>query len=221
MENNSYYRSLQLLKTPLEKDLWIKSALRAFSNAKNKDNYVDIISYDCDIDKEWVAKIKYGLDFVENAINENRQFINTNGEVVNIEKMKSVSKESVIDLSKHSNYITHINPDSSDIIPDKILKVEKLNDFAVYENRFLYYLLKQLELFITSRYEKISQKLNSYISHTSLKKKVTTSKSMLSYSMSLDDEKNNYINLIKNDTMEDIEGCLYTINMLLKTELMQ
>ena len=221
MENNSYYRSLQLLKAPLEKDLWIKSALRAFSNAKNKDNYVDIISYDCDIDKEWVAKIKYGLDFVENAINENRQFINTNGEVVNIEKMKSVSKESVIDLSKHSNYITHINPDSSDIIPDKILKVEKLNDFAVYENRFLYYLLKQLELFITSRYEKISQKLNSYISHTSLKKKVTTSKSALSYSVSLDDEKNNYINLIKNDTMEDIEGCLYTINMLLKTELMQ
>ena len=52
--------------------------------------------------------------------------------------------------------ITHVPEEEGDnIVPDKLYMVEKLSDYAVYENRFLFMLLSYLRDFIQYRLEKI------------------------------------------------------------------
>ena len=100
----------------------------------------------CHIEDDWIIAIEKGLEFVGNAIKEERQFIRTNGEIIPIEKVKKVSKASVEHLAKHSNLISRIpENERRGIIPDKLYIVEKLSDYAVYENRFLYMLLCHLQ----------------------------------------------------------------------------
>lgn len=96
------------------------------------------------------------ITFIEKAIAEERQFIRTDGEIVPIEKIKRISRSSVEHLAKHSEYITH-TPKDGNIIPDKLFMSEKLSDYAVYENRFLYLLLDYLEKFISLRLNDIEK----------------------------------------------------------------
>ena len=127
--------------------------------------------YLCTIDDDWIIAIEDGLVFVEKAIAEERQFIRTNGETVPIEKAKKVSRDSVEHLARHSNMITHVPKNEGDpIIPDAIYIVEKLSDYAVYENRFLYMLLVQLREFIAMRLDKITKLRRTYICDFEFKK---------------------------------------------------
>ena len=127
--------------------------------------------YMCTIDDDWIIAIEEGLVFVEKAIAEERQFIRTNGETVPIEKAKKVSRDSVEHLARHSNMITHVPEKEGDpIIPDAIYMVEKLSDYAVYENRFLYMLLFQLREFIAMRLDKITKLRRTYICDFEFKK---------------------------------------------------
>ena len=95
---------------------------------------------ECTVDEAWIRAIEAGLVHIEKAIREDRQFIYSNGEVIPIEKVKHVSKDSVEHLARHAELITR-EPEGEDIIPDKLYTVERLSDYAVYENRFLYMLL--------------------------------------------------------------------------------
>ena len=127
--------------------------------------------YLCTIDDDWIIAIEDGLVFVEKAIAEERQFIRTDGETVPIEKAKKVSRDSVEHLARHSNMITHVPKKEGDpIIPDAIYMVEKLSDYAVYENRFLYMLLFQLREFIAMRLDKITKLRRTYICDFEFKK---------------------------------------------------
>ena len=131
--------------------------------------------YLCLIDEEWVKEIEEGLKYVQKAIEEGRQFIRTNSEVVPIEKVKRISRESVEHLAKHSDLITHLPEDpQDDIVPDQILMVEKLTDYAIYENRFLYLLLAYLVNFIDFRLDKIEKLRATYLGKFSIDKTIKT-----------------------------------------------
>ena len=153
-EDNSCKRERRLLKkTNLELDK------------------LTVKKYLCTIDDDWIIAIEEGLVFIEKAIAEERQFIRTNGETVPIEKAKKVSRDSVEHLARHSNMITHVPEKEGDtIIPDAIYIVEKLSDYAVYENRFLYMLLVQLKEFIAMRLDKITKLRSTYICDFEIKK---------------------------------------------------
>ena len=106
---------------------------------------------------------------MEKAIAEERQFIRNNGEVVPIEKVKRVSRDSVEHLSRHSNLITKKST-GDNLIPEQLYTVERLNDYAVYENRFLYMLLTYLNEFIGMRYMRILDLTNTYQGSLDLEK---------------------------------------------------
>ena len=150
------------------------------------------IKYTCDIDIEWIENIEEGLIYVEKAIREDRQFIRTEGEVVPIEKVKRVSKASVEHLSRHSDLITRAPKDMNHIIPDKLYVVEKLSDYLVYENRFLYMLLCYLKDFIQMRLDKIRDKTTTYQSEMFMDKSVEANQRQLKYAL-------NYSDVYKND----------------------
>ena len=178
----------------------------------------------CTIDEDWVNAIEAGLVHIEKAIKEERQFIRSNGEVVPIEKVKHVSKDSVEHLSKHSNLIAR-EIEGEDIIPDHLYTVEKLSDYAVYENRFLYMLLCYLRDFITLRYNKILESTNTYDANMTMSKKIKINKRTISYDVNLaeirkDDEYLRDHNEAK-EMIDRIDLLLKAVIAFLSTPLME
>ena len=140
-----YYRALLNYRklTTANHDCTAMRSSIASADAE-KDKIVIKRAY-CTIENDWVEAIENGLVHIEKAIKEERQFIRSNGEVVPIEKVKRVSKETTKHLARHSNLITKYE-EGEDIVPDKLYMIERLNDYAVYENRFLYMLLSMHRL---------------------------------------------------------------------------
>ncbi len=181
--------------------------------------------YLCLIDEEWVKEIEEGLKYVQKAIEEGRQFIRTNSEVVPIEKVKRISRESVEHLAKHSDLITHVPDDpEDDLIPDQILMVEKLTDYAVYENRFLYLLLVYLINFIDFRLNKIEKLRATYLSEFNIDKTIKSKGINYEVKITLKENRtNNPYPLIDNradNLIKRVNDCKQIVNSLLNTELM-
>lgn len=194
----------------------------AQSGVENDD--ITITRTVCSVDEDWIIAIEEGLVFIEKAIKEERQFIYSNGEVVPIEKVKHVSKDSVQHLAKHSNLITK-EQEGDDIIPDQLYSVERLNDYAVYENRFLYMLLCYLRDFVTIRYDKILDISNKYDGALKLDKEIALPGRKISYKVDLHEERKDDKYLRESnpakDVIDRIDLILKTVMAFLATPLME
>lgn len=173
------------------------------SKADAKNDTLTITRKICTVDTEWVEAIEQGLVHVEKAIREERQFIRSNGEVVDIEKVKNVSRDSVEHLSRHSNLITRYE-EGEDIIPDRLYTVERLSDYAVYENRFLYMLLCYLRDFITLRYNKILELEHTYNGSMTMNKSIVMTKRNLAFEVKLQEERKDDLYLKRQSESRDI-----------------
>ena len=196
----------------------------AISGANTENDELTVSRHICTVDTDWMDAIEHGLTFVEKAIREERQFIHSNGEVVPIEKVKHVSRESVEHLARHSNLITKERADG-DMIPDRLYSVEKLNDYAVYENRFLYMLLCYLRDFITLRYEKILDLSNRYDGVLKLNKTVVYHNRKMTYSVDFHEERKDDPVLRENNpakrSIDRMDLMLKAVLSLLSTPLME
>ena len=153
----------------------------AIKAASPENDRLLTVSSKCIIEEDWVNKIYEGLTYIEKAIAEERQFIRQQGEVVPIEKARRVSKGSVEHLAKHSELMTHEPKEDGKLIPDKLFVVERLSDYAVYENRFLYMLLCYLRDFIEIRYSKIIELGNTYQAEFDTEKEIQIGKRTIAY----------------------------------------
>lgn len=212
---NVYYRALLKYREHTMNDRDCTSERNAISRVNAESDKIVLTRNICTVDTDWVDAIEDGLVFIEKAIKEERQFIRSNGEVIPIEKVKNVSKSSVEHLAKHSNLITR-EVEGEDLIPDQLYTVEKLNDYAVYENRFLYMLLCYLRDFITLRYNKILELTNTYKGSMSMNKTVKLPKQTLTYTVNLNEERKEDKYLRKNNTCREI---IDRIDLILKAVL--
>ena len=117
-----YYRALLAYREFTAKDRECAAIRKQTSQAGAKTDRLTVKRTVCTVDEEWVEAIERGLVFIEKAIKEERQFIRSNGEVIPIEKVKHVSKETLEHLAKHSSLITRYE-EGEDIIPDKLYTV--------------------------------------------------------------------------------------------------
>ena len=225
-KNDVYYRAFKnYRKETLNVQECVKDR-NAIKNANVESDKLESTKYLCLIDEDWVEKIEQGLKYVEKAIAEGRQFIRTNSEVVPIEKVKRISRESVEHLAKHSDMITRVpeNPEDN-LVPDEILMVEKLTDFAVYENRFLYMLLIYLLRFIDFRLDKIAKLRATYLSDFSIKKLIETKGSEIDVEITLREKRTNnpypLLDAKADELLKRVNDCKSIVNALLNTELMQ
>ncbi len=196
------------------------------SHSNNDADKLEAIKYFCNINEDWINEIEAGLVFVEKAIHEERQFIRNDGEVVPIEKTKHVDKHSVEHLSRHSDLISRMPEDGSDdITPDKLYMIERESDYAVYENRFLYMLLKYVESFIDIRLSRIQELGNTYRASMSMKKSISIGKRHINYELALDEERRNDPYALLNDEAQALvhrmEGLEHWVDSLLRTPLME
>lgn len=180
--------------------------------------------YQVKINKDWIEAIEDKLDFIAKAIKEDRQFIRTNGEVIPVEKVKCVSKASVRHLARHSNLISK-EPIDDDIMPERLYQEEKLTDYAVYENRFLYMLLVYLKEFIFLRQTAIKEKISTFIGRLNMDKSVNYESSELSFKLTLNEKRlDNPLPRLDEESkalLIRIEDLQTMINSFLKTPLMQ
>ena len=188
----------------------------AIASADMETDKIVVTRARCTVEEDWVLAIEEGLVHIEKAIKEERQFIQSNGETVPIEKVKNVSKESVQHLAKHGNLITRVPEEGEDIVPDKLYTVERLNEYAVYENRFLYMLLCYIRDFVTIRYNDILSLTNKYEGTLDISKKISVSKRTMDYTVSLKEERRDDRYLRENNSAKDI---IDRIDLILKTIL--
>ena len=210
-----YYRALLDYKNAILANSDCLKLNNAFLSADADTDKLVITRAYCKIDEEWVSEIENGLVFVEKAIKEDRQFILSQGEVIPIEKVKSVSKESVQHLAKHSDLISEYE-EGEDIIPDKLYTVERLNDYTVYENRFLYMLLCYLRDFVSLRYSQIIEATNKYDATLTLNKEFLIGKEKINYSVNLHDVRRDDEYLKEhNDAKEVIDRIMLILKAIL------
>ena len=221
---NVYYRALLNYREQTTKDRDCTLDRNALTRVNTDADKIVLKRNFCTVDTDWVDAIEAGLVFIEKAIKEERQFIRSNGEVIPIEKVRNVSKASVEHLAKHSNLITR-EVEGEDLIPDQLFTVEKLNDYAVYENRFLYMLLCYLRDFVTLRYNNILELSYTYDGSMTMSKTVKLPKQSLTYNVSLVEERRDDKYLMKNcdirDIIDRIDLVLKAILAFLGTPLMK
>ena len=195
-------------------------------NLKENEDVLHIFSI-CKIEEDWVQAIERGLPYMEKAIKEERQFIRNDGEVIPIEKIRKTSKDSIQDLAKHANYITHEAPEdsASEVMPDKMLMIRKESDYAIYENRVLYAALMYLKDFVMSRLTTIKEASNTYIVKQHIKKLIDMGSRKIDLNLELNERRANDPLLSNQNTEKDIidrlDVALTQILALLKTPLMR
>lgn len=185
------YRALTDYRKNTKDDRDCITQRSAIISANAQDDLVEVIRNTCKIEEDWIEAIEKGLEFIEKCINEERQFIRSNGEIIPIEKVKRVSKDSVEHLARHSNLLTREPEEGDDVVPDSLYTVERLSDYAVYENRFLYMLLCYLRDFISMRYERIVEATNTYSGKMTMNKVIVETNRRIEYEVKLVEEKKN------------------------------
>lgn len=105
------------------------------------------------LDLTWVEKIENVLPNLDTIIRNPRRFIVVEEDIIDVSLARSVSKESVKHLATHTGLISAVEGDR--IIPSKILNIQKEESIEIYENRFIYTLIRKLAEFVQVRYEAV------------------------------------------------------------------
>ena len=100
---------------------------------------------------EWVDEIEKACPFIDNVVRHPKLTLIREELTVKTEKSKKITVASVKDLSRHTNYIEKIDKKTQDVQPSKILDIRNEETYNIYENRFLYTLIDQMNRFILKK----------------------------------------------------------------------
>ena len=128
-----------------------------FSEKLNSQMRVKTDYYKKDNDLTWLDEFEKVLPYLEKIFKNPKRFIITEEEILKIESTKRVGVETVKHLAKHTNYIQDLD-EEGDVLPSKLLNVNKEETFNTYENRFVYTLVIRMEEFIKKKLDNIVQK---------------------------------------------------------------
>ena len=101
------------------------------------------------VDEEWISMIEDSLDAINTIIENPRRFITTEEEVVPVSLAKKISADSVRHLSRNTQFLAP--SDDGSVHPTRILNVNTVETYDLYENRFIYHLIQRLLTFVDKR----------------------------------------------------------------------
>lgn len=105
-------------------------------------------------DMKWIETIEECIPNLDNIVRNPRKFIVIEEDIVDISLARSISTESVKHLAQHTNLIASVDKEGN-VTPNKILNTTKEESFEIYENRFIYTLLKNIANFVSRRMDAI------------------------------------------------------------------
>lgn len=124
-----------------------KAKIRDFNKNIDSSYIINTVYEKKEADFEWLEIMENTIKYLDNILRNPNRFIINEEEIVNIEKARRTTVESIKYLAKHTNLIQKIE-DNGDIKPSKILNVNNDESFNTYENRFIYTLIQNMSLFI-------------------------------------------------------------------------
>ncbi len=129
------------------KDAFVKNTTSEMYYTMN--NSCDALNF------EWLDKIIEACPFIDQIVRHPKLTLIKEEVVSTIERAKKITSESVKDLAKHSSYINDIDEETGDVRPSKILEVRNEETYNIYENRFLYTFIHDLQRFIFEREDEL------------------------------------------------------------------
>lgn len=157
-------------------DSFYSSIMTALNGAAQKEKFTeyfyrcflagDTVVYQKNIaefknfDNEWIKTVEMYLPSLEKITKNPKSTLRYEEEIVPIEKVKKVTKDSVKHLAMHSENIKDID-ENGNVIPSKLLTTHAEVDYTIYENRFIMTLINRLAVFVGNRYEVIKSNINS------------------------------------------------------------
>ena len=109
-------------------------------------------------DYEWLDKVEEVVPYIDNILRNPKRFIINEEEVVKVELARRTTVESIIHLTQHTNFIQDYDKKTGDVKPSKVLNINRDESLDTYENRFVFTLLGNLELFFNERVEQSGDK---------------------------------------------------------------
>lgn len=100
---------------------------------------------------EWLDIMEDTIRYIDNILRNPNRFIVNEDDIVKIELARRVTVESIKHLSKNTNLIQDIDPETGDVKPSKILNINKEESFNTYENRLIYSLIKNMQFYINRK----------------------------------------------------------------------
>lgn len=135
----------------LEKDLDKISKSQSFLTKLESDmDYKSLYNGDL-ISFDWLDEIEFSCPYIDIIVRNPKLTLIQEENLVKVERSKRITVASVKDLAKHTQYIEDVNQKTNDVRPSKILDIRNEETFNIYENRFLYTLLEDLNRFVREK----------------------------------------------------------------------
>ncbi|MGM9680085.1 MAG: hypothetical protein ACI3XR_01120 [Eubacteriales bacterium] len=128
----------------------------AFSEVGETPFELTFRSRRCELCDDWIGQIENTMPHLVKAVEQQRSQINKEGDVVRVDRAKHPTKESVRHLAGHAELLKPHPEDEDHLIPEEIYIIENSENYAVYENRFLYALFLYIKDFVSLRYREIA-----------------------------------------------------------------
>lgn len=140
-----------------EIDLVVKKKKDKFLKTLDSNMYFKSVFSGDLLSFEWLDKIEFCCPYLDIIVRNPKLTLIKEERIVNVERSKNVTVESIKDLAKHTNYISKYDKENNYVEPSKILNVFNEETYNIYENRFLYTLIKRLEDFIRKKEDQLKK----------------------------------------------------------------
>lgn len=127
----------------------------------NNNAYQKYIKETKNFDEEWIKTVESYIPSINKIVNNPQSTLKMEEEIVNIEKAKKITSQSIRHLSANTHLIKDVDA-RGNVIPKKILTTYPEIDYGTYENRFIMTLIDRLFIFVRNRYEVIKENVLSF-----------------------------------------------------------
>jgi predicted component of viral defense system (DUF524 family) len=121
--------------------------ISGFKKRVKSDMLVDLHYDRVEANFEWLDLMEDTIRYLDNILRNPNRFIINEDEVVKVELARRVTVESIKHLARNTNLIQDID-ENGDVKPSKILNINKEESFDTYENRLIYTLITNMEIFV-------------------------------------------------------------------------
>lgn len=131
-------------------ELYTKSnpqRINSFNNSIQSEYTVNSDVEEITANFDWLDLMENTVMYLDNILRNPNRFIVNEEEVVNVEKARRVTVESIKHLARNTSFIQKIEK-NGDVKPSKILNINKDENYNTYENRVIYTLIKNMQGFI-------------------------------------------------------------------------
>ena len=114
---------------------------------------------------EWLDLMEETMRYLDNILRNPNRFIINEEEIVKVELARRITVDSIKHLARNTNLIQDI--EDGEVKPSKILNINKEETYNTYENRFIYTLIQNMQLYVD-----LKKKENVFSSHFKEAKKM-------------------------------------------------